>query len=358
MPPATTQTEPIVRTTGVDPRPPGEQLRRLESLLATIPQDADRKLRTIAVMPAYNAEATIERTFRDIPVGHVDEVILVDDCSSDRTVEVARSLGITVVERRENGGYGANQKTCYQHALERGADYVVMLHPDFQYDSRVAGLAVDFLKLGICDVVLGSRIRTRREALDGGMPVWKYVANRCLTTLENIALGQNLGDFHSGFRAYSRKVLETIPFHENSDDFVFDSQFLAQAVHFGFRIGDVPVPVRYFEEASSIPFRRCVTYGCGTLAVLAEFHAHRWGLRESPRFCASSRDDQRRLAAQRQILAARPAHLVTESIAIAAVRRWLASEESGLRPQSPQATHAVARSTLQTLHRSLRSPDC
>ena len=261
-----------------------EQLRRLEPLLTTIPQADGNAKRTIAVMPAYNAESTIERTLRDIPVGSIDEVILVDDCSTDRTVEVARSLGITVIEREQNGGYGANQKTCYQHALERGADYVVMIHPDFQYDSRLAGIAVDFLKLGICDVVLGSRIRTRREALEGGMPVWKYVANRILTTVENIALGQNLGDFHSGFRAYSRAVLETIPIEENSDDFVFDSQFLAQAVHFGFRIGDVPVPVRYFEEASSIPFRRCVTYGCGTLGVLSEFYAHRVGLINSPRF--------------------------------------------------------------------------
>ncbi|MCA9075761.1 MAG: glycosyltransferase family 2 protein [Planctomycetaceae bacterium] len=235
-------------------------------------------------MPAYNAASTIERTLNDIPLGSVDEVILVDDCSSDNTVEVARSLGITVIERESNGGYGANQKTCYQHALERGADYVVMIHPDFQYDSRLAGIAVDFLKLDICDVVLGSRIRTRQEALRGGMPVWKYVANRILTTVENIALGQNLGDFHSGFRAYSREVLETIPIDQNSDDFVFDSQFLAQAVHFGFRIGDVPVPVRYFEEASSIPFRRCVTYGCGTLGVLSEFYAHRLGIIDSPRF--------------------------------------------------------------------------
>lgn len=261
-----------------------EQLSRLEPLLTTIPQAEIKAKRTIAVMPAYNAESTIERTLCDIPVGTIDEVILVDDCSSDRTVEVARSLGITVIEREQNGGYGANQKTCYRHALERGADYVVMIHPDFQYDSRLAGIAVDFLKLGICDVVLGSRIRTRREALEGGMPVWKYVANRILTTVENIALGQNLGDFHSGFRAYSRAVLETIPIEENSDDFVFDSQFLAQAVHFGFRIGDVPVPVRYFEEASSIPFRRCVTYGCGTLGVLSEFYAHRVGLINSPRF--------------------------------------------------------------------------
>ena len=200
-----------------------EQLRQMEPLLDSLSHTGTDRKRTIAVMPAYNAATTIERTLSDIPVGSIDEVILVDDCSTDNTVEVARSLGITVVEREENGGYGANQKMCYRYALEHGADYVVMIHPDFQYDSRLAGIAVDFLKLDICDVVLGSRIRTRQEALDGGMPVWKYVANRILTTVENIALGQNLGDFHSGFRAYSREVLETIPLHENSDDFVFDS---------------------------------------------------------------------------------------------------------------------------------------
>jgi glycosyltransferase involved in cell wall biosynthesis len=269
---------------GADAASPDAQLRRLEPLLDAIPKAETARKRTIAVMPAFNAEATIERTLNDIPVGEVDEVVLVDDCSSDRTVEVARGLGITVIQREQNGGYGANQKTCYQYALERGADFIVMLHPDFQYDSRVTGMAVGFLKLGICDIVLGSRIRTRREALDGGMPVWKYLANRVLTTIENIALGQNLGDFHSGFRAYSRSVLTTLPFLENSDDFVFDSQLLAQAVHFGFRIGDIPVPVRYFDEASSIPFRRCITYGCATLGVLAEFHTHRLGLVDSPRF--------------------------------------------------------------------------
>ena len=263
-----------------------EQLRRVEPLLSALDHpDAHRK-RTIVVMPAYNAEKTIAKTVADLPIDLIDEIILVDDCSSDRTVEVAESLGLTVVRHEQNGGYGANQKTCYRHALERGADHVVMVHPDYQYDARVAAIAVDFMRLGTCDVVMGSRIRTRREAFDGGMPVWKYVANRILTTVENIALGQNLGDFHSGFRAYSRKVLETIPWEENSDDFVFDSQFLAQAVHFGFRIGDIPVPVRYFDEASSIPFRRCVTYGCGTLGVLAEFYAHRWKLRESRRFRA------------------------------------------------------------------------
>lgn len=261
-----------------------EQLRRVEPLLHALDHPDAQAKRIVVVMPAYNAAETVERTVKDLPTDLVDEIILVDDCSSDNTVEVARSLGLTVIEHQTNGGYGANQKTCYRHALERGADYVVMVHPDYQYDARVASIAVDFMKLGTCDVILGSRIRTRREALDGGMPAWKYIANRCLTTIENVALGQNVGDFHSGFRAYSREVLETIPWQQNSDDFVFDSQFLAQCVHFGFKIGDIPVPVRYFDEASSIPFLRCVTYGCGTLAVLGEFYAHRWKIRKSSRF--------------------------------------------------------------------------
>ncbi len=256
----------------------------IERLLEEIAANTVKRGRTVAVMPAYNAGRTVARTVADIPVDAVDEIILVDDCSKDDTVRVSTELGLRVIARDQNGGYGANQKTCYQAALSRGADYVVMIHPDYQYDSRVVGAAVEFLKLGICDVVLGSRIRTRQEALKGGMPRWKYVANRILTTTENIALGQNLGDFHSGFRAYSRKVLETIPWEQNSDDFVFDSQFLAQAVHFGFKIGDVPVPVRYFDEASSINFRRSVKYGLSTLAVLGEFYMNRWGLRRSPRF--------------------------------------------------------------------------
>lgn len=266
------------------PATPSEQLRRVESLLEELSWAETRQRKTVVVMPAYNAAPTLERTLSDLPADAVDDIILVDDCSSDGTADLARRLGLHVIEHARNGGYGANQKTCYRAALDRGADFVVMIHPDYQYDSRVAAIAVDFLRFGICDVVLGSRIRTRREALQGGMPVWKYLANRILTTAENMALGQNLGDFHSGFRAYSRHVLETIPFTENSNDFVFDSQFLAQAVHFGFRIGDIPVPVRYFDEASSISFRRSVTYGCATLGVLGEFFAHRWGLINSPRF--------------------------------------------------------------------------
>lgn len=249
-----------------------------------VPGAPPEKYRTIAVMPAYNAAATLRQTVSDIPAGSVDEVILVDDCSRDNTAEVARSLGLTVIVHERNLGYGGNQKTCYRRALESGADFIVMIHPDYQYDSRVIPVAVEILRLGICDCVLGSRIRTRGEALAGGMPVYKYISNRVLTIIENVALGQNLGDFHSGFRAYSRKVLETIPFERNSNDFVFDSQFLAQAVHFGFKLGDIPVPVRYFPEASSINFRRSLKYGLTTLGVMGNYWLNRLGLYRSALF--------------------------------------------------------------------------
>lgn len=240
--------------------------------------------RTIVVMPAYNAATTVRQTVADIPAGAVQQIILVDDCSRDTTVTVAHELGLTVIQHERNTGYGGNQKTCYRNALAAGADYVVMVHPDYQYDSRVIPTAVAILRLGICDVVLGSRIRTRREALDGGMPLYKYLCNRILTFTENVVLGQNLGDFHSGFRAYRREVLEKIPFEENSDDFVFDSQFLAQAVYFGFKLGDIPVPVRYFPEASSINFRRSLRYGFATLGVLLKFWCQKLGLCRSKLF--------------------------------------------------------------------------
>ena len=206
----------------------------------------------IVVMPAYNAEFTLERTYKDIPDGSVDEIILTDDASSDKTVEIAKKLGITTICHKINQGYGANQKTCYDAALEREADIVIMIHPDYQYDSRLIPFAAGFIEKEVCDVVIGSRIRTRGEVIAGGMPIYKYLSNRFLTIIENIILGQNLGDFHSGFRAYSREVLETIPYHNNSSDFVFDTEFLAQVVYFGFKIGDIPVPCRYFEEASYI----------------------------------------------------------------------------------------------------------
>ena len=243
-----------------------------------------RAPRVLAVMPAYNAAATLERTVADIPPGTVHDILLVDDGSRDDTVARAERLGLRVIRHPENRGYGANQKTCYTAALETDADVVVMIHPDYQYDSRVIPHVVGFLQLGICDVVLGSRIRTRDEALAGGMPVYKYLANRVLTVIENMALGQNLGDFHSGLRAYRREVLETIAFLQNSDDFVFDTEFLVQCVHFGFRLGDVPVPVRYFAEASSIDFRRSVRYGVQTLAVVARYWLHHLRIRRSPLF--------------------------------------------------------------------------
>ena len=254
----------------------------INELQANVKRAARGKV--VAVMPAYNAAATLERTVADIPPGVVDEIVLVDDCSRDKTANLARRMGLKVIVHEKNKGYGGNQKTCYKLALELGADYVVMIHPDYQYDSRVVGAAVEFLRLGICDVILGSRVRTRQEALAGGMPVWKYVANRILTTIENIALGQNLGDFHSGFRAYRREVLEKVPFDLNTNDFAFDTQFLAQAVHFGFKVGDIPVPVRYFDEASSISFKRCIKYGLSTLQVMAEFWLHKLRIKNCPYF--------------------------------------------------------------------------
>jgi glycosyltransferase involved in cell wall biosynthesis len=237
------------------------------------------KSKIIIVMPAYNAAETLEKTYRDIPPDVVDEIILVDDASKDRTVEIARGLGLTVIVHTQNRGYGANQKTCYDEALKRKPDIVVMIHPDYQYDSRLIPFIIGFLEKGICDVILGSRIRTRKETLACGMPLYKYLSNRLLTFIENVVLGQNVADFHSGYRAYTRKVLETIPYHANSDGFVFDTEFLAQAVYFGFKIGDVPVPVRYFDEASSINFLNSLVYGFKTLITLLKYLLHMTGLR-------------------------------------------------------------------------------
>jgi glycosyltransferase involved in cell wall biosynthesis len=249
----------------------------VERILAPDISPELRKHKIIAVLPAYNAERTLAATIADFPVGSVDEILLVDDGSTDRTVAIACEMGLTVIRHPKNRGYGGNQKTCYKYALDHGADIVVMIHPDYQYDARVIPHAVGMIELGICDVVLGSRVRSRREALDCGMPWWKYFSNRALTAFENVCLGQNLGDFHSGFRVYRRKVLETVPFDCNSDDFVFDTQFLAQSVHFGFRLGDIPVPVRYFEEASSINFRRSTIYGIRTVTTMMGYWLNRLG---------------------------------------------------------------------------------
>jgi glycosyltransferase involved in cell wall biosynthesis len=244
----------------------------------------------IIVMPAYNAENTLDKTVRDIPSGFADEIILVDDASTDNTLACARSLGLTVFETGKNSGYGANQKLCYDKALEHGADIIIMIHPDYQYDSRLSPLFAELIKKGVCDVALGSRVRTRRECLDSGMPFYKYIANRFLSFTENIITGQNLSEWHTGYRAYARRVLETIPYHGNSDDFLFDSQFLVQAVYFGFRIGDLPVPCRYMSEASSINFGRSLFYGIGTLKTIMQYVLQKFHIIESRLFTGKKAD--------------------------------------------------------------------
>lgn len=236
--------------------------------------------KVIVVMPAYNAEKTIPQTLSDIPERYRSDIILVDDCSSDRTVEVARRFGIKVVQHSSNKGYGGNQKTCYREALAAGADIIVMLHPDYQYNPKVIPGLVGVIRDGVCDVMLGNRIRTRRETLSGGMPFYKYISNRFLSLACNVVTGENLGEWHSGLRAYSRKVLETVPWENNTDDFAFDMQFLVQASHFGFRIGDIPVETKYFEEASSINFMRSLKYGLHTLGILGQFVLHHCGLKQ------------------------------------------------------------------------------
>jgi glycosyltransferase involved in cell wall biosynthesis len=233
--------------------------------------------KVVVIMPAYNAAETLERTYNDLPLGVVDKVILVDDVSQDETVEIARRLGLKTVIHVQNRGYGGNQKTCYLEALKDGADIVVMLHPDYQYDSqRVPELIAPILR-DEADVVLGSRFLSGGP-LAGGMPIWKYVANRFLTTVENLVLGLKLSEAHTGLRAYRREVLETVPFLLNSDDFVFDTQIIAQTVAFGFRVDEIGVPTRYFEEASSVNFGQSVVYGFATLWTMLRFLLDKWGL--------------------------------------------------------------------------------
>jgi glycosyltransferase involved in cell wall biosynthesis len=240
------------------------------------------KKKVIVVLPAYNAEKTLERTILDIPQGTADEIILVDDCSTDGTAALSRKLGLVTIVHESNKGYGGNQKTCYREALKRGADVVIMIHPDYQYDSRLTPVLSGLIANDVADFVLGNRIRTRKEALAGGMPVWKYFFNRLLTGFENFFTGQNLGEWHSGLRAYSRDMLEALPWEKNSDDFVFDQQFLHQAAYLGFRMGDIPVAARYFAEASSINFRRSVVYGLSTLGVMVWVLIARLGIWTHP----------------------------------------------------------------------------
>lgn len=241
--------------------------------------------RVVVVMPAYNAAKTVEKTHGDIPTKIVDKVILVDDASQDDTPEIARQLGLDVIVHLQNKGYGGNQKTCYIEALSQGADVVVMLHPDNQYDATRIPSMIQPILDGKADLVLGSRLMGGRSAtLKGGMPIWKYVSNRFLTTVENLAFGTHLSEMHTGFRAYSRRLLTTIPFLLNSDDFVFDSEVIAQTVACGFRITEVPVPTRYFPEASSVNFRRSLVYGLSTLNVARKYWLNKMGIRKYPIF--------------------------------------------------------------------------
>ena len=238
--------------------------------------------RVCVVMPAYNAAKTLRRTAAEIDRALVDDVIVVDDASKDDTLAVARELGLHVLVHRKNRGYGRNQKTCYTEALSRGADIVVMLHPDYQYSPLLLPALVVIVASGHFDCALGSRI-LGVGALRGGMPIWKYIANRILTFFENLLLGYKLAEYHTGYRAFSRRLLEALPLEENSDDFVFDNQMLAQALWFGFDIGEVSCPTRYFAEASSINFRRSVTYGLGVLATALEYRLAKLGLIRSRR---------------------------------------------------------------------------
>jgi glycosyltransferase involved in cell wall biosynthesis len=254
-------------------------LFRLVSQEAQVP-DGDK---VIVVMPAYNAAQTLEKTYNDLPQEIVDEIILVDDVSRDETVEIARRLGLKVVIHVQNTGYGGNQKTCYLEALKAGADIVVMLHPDYQYDSRLVPELVRPIQEGRADLVLGSRV-LEGGTLAGGMPVYKYLANRFLTLVENLAFRKGLSEYHTGFRAYGRRFLETVPFLLNSDRFVFDTQVLAQAVAFGFEITEIAVPTRYFDEASSVGLKDGIVYGLETLWVVLKYVLNRLGIVSSDEF--------------------------------------------------------------------------
>lgn len=243
----------------------------------------------VVVMPAYNAEQTLVKTYQELPHDIVDEVILVDDHSRDHTIEVARQLGIsTIIRHNQNLGYGGNQKTCYTAALESGADIVVMVHPDYQYSPKLCGAISWMIASGEYDMVLASRI-LGRGALKGGMPIWKYIANRFLTAFENVFVDVKLSEYHTGYRAFTREVLERLPLHENSDDFVFDNQMIAQAVAFGFNLGEISCPTRYMPEASSINFRRSVKYGFGVLGTSIAYRLHKWGIAKSRLFESDGR---------------------------------------------------------------------
>jgi glycosyltransferase involved in cell wall biosynthesis len=237
----------------------------------------DRKV--AVVLPAYNAEKTLRRTYDEIPHDIVDDIILTDDCSTDQTVLVAMELGIHIVRHDKNRGYGGNQKSCYTAALARGADIVVMLHPDYQYSPRLVTAMAGMVASGHYDAVFASRILSR-GAIEGGMPRYKYVANRLLTAFQNLVMRQKLSEYHTGYRAWSREVLEKLPLLACSDDFVFDNQMIAQAAWHGFRIGEISCPTKYFAEASSINFKRSCIYGLGVLRTTVDYRLSRWKLKQ------------------------------------------------------------------------------
>ncbi|MEI6334305.1 MAG: glycosyltransferase family 2 protein [Methylococcaceae bacterium] len=243
--------------------------------------------RIVVVLPAYNAAATLLSTYNEIPMNIVDDVILVDDQSTDQTAALARQLGIFTIVHPENRGYGGNQKTCYQAALDMNADIVVMLHPDYQYTPKLITAMASMIAEDEFDAVLASRI-LGVGALAGGMPLYKYIANRLLTLIQNFLVGHKLSEYHSGYRAWSRKTLESLPLLNNSDDFVFDNQMLAQTIYQGFRIGEISCPTRYFPEASSINFKRSVIYGLGVLLISMQFRMQRMGLQNYEIFSSSS----------------------------------------------------------------------
>jgi glycosyltransferase involved in cell wall biosynthesis len=239
----------------------------------------------IVVMPAYNAAKTLQQTYEEIPHDVVDEILLVDDRSSDDTVNLARNMQMTTFLHKANFGYGRNQKTCYREALHRNADIVIMVHPDYQYSPKLIVPMVAMIAYGEYDAVLGSRI-LGKSALQGGMPLYKYIANRVLTAFQNLLLGHKLSEYHTGFRAFSREVLSSLPLEENTDDFVFDNQMLAQILYFNYRIGEVSCPTRYFAEASSISFWRSVKYGFGVIATSLKFRLHKMHMGNFRIFCS------------------------------------------------------------------------
>lgn len=244
--------------------------------------------KVVVVMPAYNAAKTLRRTYDEIPHDVVDELVLVDDASEDLTVALARELGIHCLVHSRNTGYGANQKTCYRKALELGADVVVMLHPDYQYTPKLITAMAAMITSGVYHAVMGSRI-LGRGALAGGMPLYKYVANRVLTLIQNLCLAQKLTEYHTGYRAFSREVLLAIPLEENSDDFVFDNEVIVQLVYFGYEVAEITCPAKYFEEASSINWWRSIGYGAGVLLTTVRYVAARAGLKPHPSLSAGGR---------------------------------------------------------------------